>query len=61
MERGNYVKKTDELFVYEKIDDNKIKKSIFTSEVYKLSDGEVFINHKLKEVEVKENKGISMF
>lgn len=59
-ENGRYIKRTDNLFIYKKIEGDLWEKESITSKVYKLSDGECFVKYDTKTEVVRESEGLSM-
>lgn len=59
-ENGRYIKRTDTLFIYKKIDEDLWMKESIISKVYRLSDDECFVKYDTKTEVVRESEGLSM-
>lgn len=53
MERGSYVKKTDELFIFKDLGNSEVEKTVFESNVYKLSDNTSYVEYNTKKSKMK--------
>ncbi len=53
MQRGNYIKKIDELFIFKDLGNGEVEKTVFESNVYKLSDNTSYIKYNTRKSKIK--------
>lgn len=59
-ENGRYIKGTNTLFMYKKVENDLWEKKSIISKVYRMSDSECFVKYDTKIKVVRESEGLSM-